>query len=76
MNDEDPIVRIALLEREVSDLRVAVQAQTKATRDLIEAWNSAKWLVGLIRLLGSIAVAIGACYALWRGIHAWDKGGG
>lgn len=72
---ESDHTRLVLLERQIKEMREDVQAQTAATRDLLEAWNSAKWLIGVVRLFGSIAVALGACYALFKGIHTWGKGG-
>lgn len=72
---ESDHTRLALLERQIKEMREDVQAQTIATRDLLEAWNSAKWLISVVRLLGSISVALAACYALFKGIHTWGKGG-
>lgn len=72
---ESDHTRLVLLERQIKEMREDVQAQTAATRDLLEAWNSAKWLIGVVRLFGSIAVALGAYYALFKGIHTWGKGG-
>ena len=57
MNDESDHIRLVLIESQISDLAVRVEEQTKVTRDLVEAWQSAKTLVSFIRLLASIAVA-------------------
>lgn len=57
MNDESDHIRLVLIEGQLADLAVRVEEQTKVTRDLVEAWQSAKTLVSFIRLLASIAVA-------------------
>ena len=73
--NESDHTRLVLLEKQIAELRRDVKTQTTATRDLLDAWNSAKWLVGLVRLIGSVAVALGACYALFKGIYTLGKGG-
>lgn len=50
---------IALLRQEVREL-------TGQVHDLVEAWNTARGVVKFVKLLGSLATAAAAVWALFK----------
>lgn len=70
-NKVDQAVEMALLRREVADLKTAHEATDKKIQDLVDAWNASKWLVRAVAVLAgiaaSIAVVVGAYTKFTRG---------
>lgn len=54
------------LRREIHECREEVKQLSSDVRDLIEAWQTARGLVKFVKLIGSIATAFAALWALWR----------
>lgn len=54
------------LRREVLELKEIVMAQAKATEGLVDAWKTAQGMVRLVKILGSVATAAAAIWALFR----------
>lgn len=54
------------LRREVSELKELVMAQAKATEGLVDAWKTAQGMVRLVKILGYIATAAAAVWALFH----------
>lgn len=52
---------LALLEKDFADYK-------RQHEDMVRTWSAAKTMLGLIKLLGGVAVALGALYAVSRGI--------
>lgn len=50
-------VTLAILKHEFDELKVAVEKQTKATEDLLAAWNTATNLVKFIKWLSTVVAA-------------------
>lgn len=57
---------IAVLARDVELLREEVEELSKSTQALVDAWNTATGLVKFIRLLSTVAAAMGALYMFLR----------
>lgn len=57
---DDQSVQIALLKAEVDALKAAVEAQTKQTAELVQAWNTASGVLSFVKMLGGIALAVTA----------------
>lgn len=64
---EDQSVQIALLKADVDALKSAVEAQTKQTAELVQAWNTASGVLSFVKMLGGIAVAITAITMYFKG---------
>lgn len=64
---DDQSVQIALLKADVDSLRAAVEAQTKQTAELVQAWNTASGVLSFVKMIGGIVIAI-------AGITAYIKG--
>ena len=54
------------LRGEVQSLRREVGNLSKAIKDLLEAWNTARGLVKFVKLVGTLAGCIAAIWALMR----------
>lgn len=54
----------AELQREVHALRVEVRDLNAQVRGLVEAWQTAQGVVKFMKLLGSMATAVAAIWAL------------
>jgi hypothetical protein len=65
--DHNDAIEIALLRQDVEMLKVTIDKQSKQIEDLLSAWNAASTLVSFIKLLGGIAIAIGAVVAFVKG---------
>lgn len=53
----------ATLEKELADFK-------KQHEDMLRTWSAAKTMLGIIKLMGGVAVALGAIYALAKGISS------
>lgn len=60
-------VQIALLEQEVSHLKQEVSELNTSVKELVDAWKAATGMLKFIRVLGMVAAAISAIYALFQG---------
>lgn len=60
-------VQIALLEKEVSDLKNEVSALNTSVKELVDAWKAANSLLRFVRILGVTAAAVSAIVALFHG---------
>lgn len=62
MTDESDHVRLVLIEGRMKEMTEQMELQAQATRDLVEAWRSAKTLIAFVQLAAKIGAA---CAALW-----------
>ena len=62
----DADVSIARLEQEVVSLRGDVSELSHQVHDLVQAWNTARGMVKFVRVVGSIATAVAAVWALTK----------
>lgn len=60
----DADVSIARLEQEVVSLRGDVLELSHQVHDLVQAWNTARGMVKFVRVVGGIATALAATWAL------------
>ena len=65
--DHTDAVEIALLRQDVEMLKITIDKQSGQIAELLSAWNAATTLVSFIKLLGAIAIAIGAVIAFLKG---------
>ena len=63
-NSHEPAPDNAALLREVHALRIEVRDTTEQVRGLVEAWRTAQGVVKFMKMLGSMAAACGAVWAL------------
>jgi HAMP domain-containing protein len=67
---ENDDLSLALLRREMEELRAEVGELTSSTKALVEAWNTATGLVRFVKFLSTLIAALGAIYLFVRyGIH-------
>jgi hypothetical protein len=59
-------VEIALLKKEVTDLRDDVHALTKEVTGLVDAWKTASGVVAFVKWTSSAVVALGI---LWTAVR-------
>lgn len=52
-------VELALLRKDVQDLKQVVEAQGKQLESLLEAWNTATGMVKFVKWLAGVAAAAG-----------------
>lgn len=64
MRTSDPATDNAELKREVHALRVEVRDLNAQVRGLVEAWQTAQGVVKFMKMLGSLATAAAAIWAL------------
>ena len=60
--------RLLEMESTLKDLKDEVAVLSKDVGDLVTAWKAANWLVGLVKWVGGIAVAITAILTMVKGI--------
>lgn len=60
--------RLLEMESSIKDLKNEVALLSKDVSDLVSAWKAANWLVGLVKWVGGVAVAITAIVSLVKGI--------
>ena len=66
MSDGPHEVQIALLQKEVKDLRDDVHSLTKEVTGLVDAWKTASGVVAFIKWLSGAVVAIGILWAAFK----------
>lgn len=59
-------VSIAVLQQQVKQLTTDVEELTKATNDLVKAWEAAQAFVSLVKLASALAGAAGMIWAAIR----------
>lgn len=59
-------VEIALLQKEVKDLRDEVHSLTKEVAGLVDAWKTASGVVAFIKWLSGAVVACGILWTAFR----------
>lgn len=59
MSDPQRDVQIALLQKEIIDLTDKVEALTTQVSGLVDAWKTASGVVGFIKWLSGLVVAVG-----------------
>jgi len=60
-------IRLAEIENSIKALDEKFDALKKDVEDLVTAWKAANWLVGFIKWAGSVAIAITALFAMFKG---------
>lgn len=60
--------RLLEMESSIKDLKNEVALLSQDVSDLVSAWKAANWLVGLVKWVGGVAVAITAIVTLVKGI--------
>ncbi len=55
---ENDQIRLALVERSLVEIRRDLLANTKMTADLLDAWNSSKFLLKTIFLIAKVSTAL------------------
>lgn len=66
MSAPHPDVEIALLQKELIDLTEKVDTLSKDVAGLLEMWKTANGVVGFIKWLSGVIVAIGIIWAALR----------
>lgn len=73
MTDESDHTRLVLIEQQVGELRRTLDEQTQLTRDLVEAWRSAKGLLAFVQLAAKVSAAIAGLVLVIKGIGNLGK---
>ena len=66
MSDGPHEVEIALLQKELVDLKDEVHALSKEVSGLVDAWKTASGVVAFIKWLSSAVVAVGVIWAAFK----------
>lgn len=66
MSEVPKDVEIALLQKEVSDLKNEVHTLTKEVAGLVDAWKTASGVVAFIKWLSGAIVALGVIWTAFR----------
>jgi hypothetical protein len=66
MSELPPEVEMALLQKEVSDLKDEVHTLTKAVAGLVDAWKTASGVVAFIKWLSGAVVAVGILWTAFK----------
>lgn len=66
MSEVPKDVEIALLQKEVSDLKNEVHTLTKEVAGLVDAWKTASGVVAFIKWLSGAIVALGIIWTAFR----------
>lgn len=65
----EEFVSIAILQLEVEALQKTVEAQTEATRALVDAWNAAGKVVLFVKWASTLVTALGILWLFLK--HFW-----
>lgn len=66
MSEGQHEVEIALLQKELVDLKDEVHSLSKEVSGLVDAWKTASGVVAFIKWLSSAVVAIGVIWAAFK----------
>lgn len=66
MSDNHPDVEIALLQKELVDLKDEVKALSGEVAGLLEMWRTASGVVGFIKWLSGLVVAVGILWTAFK----------
>ena len=66
MSDGPHEVEIALLQKELVDLKDEVHSLSKEVSGLVDAWKTASGVVAFIKWLSSTVVAVGVIWAAFK----------
>lgn len=66
MSDGPHEVEIALLQKELVDLKDEVHSLSKEVSGLVDAWKTASGVVAFIKWLSSAVVAVGVIWAAFK----------
>lgn len=66
MTDQPSEVEIALLKKELVDLKDEVHALSKEVSGLVDAWKTASGVVAFIKWLAGIVTAVGILWAAFK----------
>ena len=66
MSEGQHKVEIALLQKELVDLKDEVHSLSKEVSGLVDAWKTASGVVAFIKWLSSAVVAIGVIWAAFK----------
>lgn len=72
-DDDSQAIAATPMQYEVQALRREVRQLSDEVKGLVDAWNTAQGVVKFMKLLGGLATAATALYALLR--LAWDMRG-
>ncbi len=67
MSETPHEVQIALLQKELTDLKDEVHALSKEVSGLVDAWKTASGVVAFIKWLAGTVTAIGIIWAVLKG---------
>ena len=66
MSDNPHEVEIALLQKELVDLKDEVHALSKEVSGLVDAWKTASGVVAFIKWLAGVVTAVGIIWAAFK----------
>lgn len=66
MSETPPEVEIALLQKELVDLTDKVDTLSKDVAGLLEMWRTANGVVGFIKWLSGLVVAVGILWTAFK----------
>jgi hypothetical protein len=66
MSETPPEVEIALLQKELVDLTDKVDTLSKDVAGLLEMWRTASGVVGFIKWLSGLVVAVGILWTAFK----------
>ena len=73
MTDESDHTRLVLIEGQVREIKNAMETQTQATQDLVEAWRSAKTLLAFVQLAAKVGAACAAIWLMGKGLFHFGE---
>lgn len=64
----EPKTEIALLKKDIEDLREEIKTLNAEVKDLVDAWKAANGVVMFVKWLSGGAVALSSLYFLLKGV--------